>query len=108
MRGRLNNVPLYQDFVKRQRTISLYRSFLRASKKLPVDSRKDVENQIKMDFRRNSLITDAVVIKSLTQEANRSMRLLLDMISSSSGDSWLNTSEENGRVGVGWPWERRS
>eukprot|EP01039_Chlorochromonas_danica_P005743 gene5743-6327_t len=107
-------LPLHV-FVRRRQITSLYRSLLKASRQLLDSSLKaEIRSQIRADFQRHKTVTDVIVIKSLIQEGNQSLKTLQGMISSvrkgstATAGSWLDHSDEEdrrGRIGEGWPWQ---
>jgi Complex 1 protein (LYR family) len=121
--SRLKNVLPLQVFIRRQQSLSLYRSFIRHGRRLKdVDLRADIIKQIHTEFSQNRTITDLAAIRSLIQEGNRTLEQLKAMASDRpvgksdcdssvgikpSGSSWLDTDDpddQRGRVGTGWPW----
>jgi hypothetical protein len=123
---KLTSALPYHVFMQRQRVLGLYRSMLRAVGRLQrEDIRPDIWQQVRVEFRHNKTITDAVSLKALMTEGTRQLEVLKDMAGSPIGGeskihpvspvvpipgvtSWLDSSTEDdvkGRVGEGWPWQ---
>lgn len=105
----------------------MFRDFLKCAGHLPDKALGlDVKKQVISEFRRNSRINDPMAVRTLVQEANRSLAQLRGMIPadvlsrlhapsaketirSNSQKSWMDDSKEGdqrGRVGTGWPWQK--
>lgn len=112
---RLGATLPFQYFVRQRQVLTLYRHLLKSVKK-NLDGneslQKELQVQIRSDFRRNKEMKDNVAVASLIQEAKRNLEQIKDMNSGPADShggagSWINTEDEDdkrGRIGNGWPW----
>jgi hypothetical protein len=124
-----NTLPL-QVFIRRAQVTSAYRQLLRAARYCQDPAlRKDITEQIRVEFQRNRDIQDNALIRSCIQDATKSLKKVEDLVGiskgqsaqqgsvevvaskrtvkSETGGSWLEVEDEEdkrGRVGEGWPW----
>jgi hypothetical protein len=122
MSSKLKDALPLHVFIRKAKTIHLYRSMLKATRELDnIALREDIKCQIKEEFSNNKHHTDIVVIKSLLLDADRKFQKLKDLSSSPvkkvdmDMPTWLNNNNNNneddgdedvkGRVGTGWPWD---
>ena len=116
MSRRVKDAMSFRFFVRRQQVLQLYRTFLRASRRVAdPELKKELSAQIKHEFRNNVGITDASVVKSLIVEATRNLERLQAMAMKTDSDVMVqhqnnsvttDEDDERGRVGKGWPWQR--
>lgn len=77
---KIDNVLPLKHFIRQQGVVKLYKDFLRACRGVvPPDARRELEMQIKFEFRRNKVISDVIVIKSLMTEGRRSLKIVQAM-----------------------------
>jgi hypothetical protein len=131
MSRRLGEVLPLQVFIRQRQVTNMFRSLLRAARHNPDHAlRLDLKKQVRDEFRRHRETKDSMVVRSLLQEAQRSLKMLQDMRTTPSTDvvvipntpsngmkskpggsgSWLEGGDEEdkrGRVGEGWPWEQQ-
>lgn len=125
-----NTLPL-QVFIRRAQVTSAYRNLLRAARHCQDPSlRKDITQQIRVEFQRNKDIQDNTLIRSCIQDATKSLKKVQDLVGvapnsagnsgsvavaskrtvkNETGGSWLEVQDEEdkrGRVGEGWPWDK--
>ena len=105
-------------FMRRQKILGLYRSILKAAKKMESpDMRDSIRNEVRNGFKVNKHLVEKISINACVKEAETSLRTLKglakegdDNYDCRGGDgSWLDNSDEDdqrGRMGTGWPWER--
>ena len=119
----LEEVPSYHEFLQRQTVRNLYRDFLRTVRPIVVESRRELQAQIRTEFNATKNEVDPWQKKRAVKEGQRRLKELKTTIgtsvtftSSSSrfshGSSDIReegtgeTAGETSRVGTGWPWER--
>jgi hypothetical protein len=115
-RGRFENIPSFSQFLHHKRVIQLFRDMIKSTKQL--DNKElavDIRNQIRIEFKNNLTIQDKKVISGLLSEGSKKLKMINNLSPSNNWEekrtsTWLSDSkdpsDERGRVGVGWPWER--
>ena len=74
----------------------------------------DLREQVKREFKAHRTMDDPFNVQRALTEGKRRLGELQELTGSNNkyeGDSWLNTQDDEdlrGRVGTGWPWERKN
>ncbi len=98
-------------FIRKAQVIQLYRSILKHIQKIDDDYvKRDLKSQVTSGFRKNISLKDSEVPQAL-REATDHLKFIQTMVQrrSAADDSWLASStesDEKGRVGTGWPWQK--
>ena len=72
---RNDTLPL-SYFIRRQRTIQLYRQLLRAVRNVEPSTQVSIKREIISEFKRNAKMKDDLTIKMLISDAGRSLHQL--------------------------------
>ncbi len=123
MKLKTDSIRPLKYFIHRSLVLSLYRDFMRTCRSLlPNQSlRMDVENQIRVQFRKHKEVKDDTIYPSLISQGRAGLKQVQNLVDSTSYTSntiplWkekaLGKDEEDqqhdikGRIGTGWPWKK--
>ncbi|KAI9193707.1 LYR motif-containing protein 2 [Polychytrium aggregatum] len=70
------NIPTLQQFMTKQKVLSLYREILRATKGLPQDDAEFIRSWARSDFERYRTVTDPDRIQLLLSQGKVQLRTL--------------------------------
>ena len=105
--------------MRRQKILGLYRSMMKAAKKMESsDMQESIRIEVRNGFKVNMSLVEKISINACIKEAETSLRTIKGLAKEDNDEddgsmdqngSWLDNSDEDdqrGRLGTGWPWER--
>ena len=110
----INSILPFSLFIQRQNVIRLYREMLRYTKKInDIEVKNGIIVEIRAGFKLNKDLSEFSAINSLLLEGKKHLKQIKALSSPDEydSDSWINKSEGEdlrGRVGSGWPWEKKT
>jgi hypothetical protein len=106
-------IPSLQEFIHKQTVLRQYRHYLKAVALVEdQDHRQQARQEIKINFRRDSMETDSLSIQMAVKDGERRLAQVQSLVGYTvhqDEDSWLNikdAEDPRGRVGNDWPWQR--